>query len=53
MRSEMLNNQTGQGLAEYALIIVFIVIVVVAILGLFGTALGNTFSQIQNDLPFG
>ena len=43
-----LPREEGQGLVEYALIILFIAIVVVAILVIFGPAVGNMYSQIVN-----
>lgn len=46
-----LPREEGQGLVEYALIILFIAIVVVAILLIFGPAVGNLYSQVVN-LPF-
>ncbi len=36
----------GQGLVEYALILVFVAVVVIAILTLLGPAIGNVFSSI-------
>ncbi|MBI5877938.1 MAG: pilus assembly protein [Chloroflexi bacterium] len=48
MRAQLFKHQSGQGLVEYALIIMFVVIVVVAILGLMGPAIGNMYSQINN-----
>lgn len=41
----------GQGLVEYALILVFVAIVVVAVLTLLGPALGNTYSSIIGMFP--
>ena len=43
-------NEDGQGLVEYALILVLVAIVVIAGLLLFGQTLGNTFSEITNQL---
>ncbi len=37
----------GQGLVEYALILVFVAIVVLVILMLLGPAIGNVFSHLQ------
>jgi pilus assembly protein Flp/PilA len=37
----------GQGVIEYALIIVFIAIVVLVVLQIFGPSLGGVFSQID------
>lgn len=51
MRSRLLEVQSGQGLAEYALIILFVVIVVVSILSLLGPAIGNNYSQVRNSFP--
>jgi pilus assembly protein Flp/PilA len=39
-------NEEGQGLVEYALILVFVAIVVIAVLTLFGEFVGNTYSTI-------
>ena len=40
----------GQGLVEYALILVFVAIVVVVVLGLVGPALGNVFSNVVRGI---
>mgnify|MGYP001767140898 CR=1 FL=1 len=42
--------EKGQGLVEYALIIIFIAIVVIIALQLLGPTLGNTFSNISSTL---
>jgi pilus assembly protein Flp/PilA len=39
----------GQGLVEYALIILLVGIVVVVLVALFGTAVGNMFSTVINN----
>lgn len=41
-------GQRGQGLVEYALIILFVAIVVIAILALLGPTIGSVFSQIYS-----
>ncbi len=41
-----LPREEGQGLVEYALIILFIAIVLVAILLVFGPFVGNLFSTV-------
>jgi len=41
-------SEEGQGLIEYALIIVLIAIVVIAALLLLGPAIGNIFNSITN-----
>jgi pilus assembly protein Flp/PilA len=45
-----LPREEGQGLVEYALILVLIAIVVIAVLTVLGPAVGNIFSQIMNAL---
>ena len=46
----MLSREKGQGIIEYALILVLIAIVVIAVLSLIGPAIGNIFSDIVNAL---
>lgn len=43
-------DDEGQGLVEYALILVFVALVVIAILAIMGPQIGNTFSRITNSL---
>jgi pilus assembly protein Flp/PilA len=43
-------QKTGQGLVEYALILVLVAIVVIVILALLGPAIGNVFSNIVESL---
>jgi len=43
---QMTAKEGGQGLVEYALILVFVAIVVIVILALLGPAVGNVFSTI-------
>ena len=43
--------EKGQGLVEYAIIIAFVAIIVIAIVRLFGPHIGNTFSTINSSLP--
>lgn len=45
-----LTHEDGQGLVEYALILVLVAIVVIAILALLGPQIGNVFSQIVDAL---
>lgn len=45
-----LHREDGQGLVEYALILVLVAIVVIAILTLLGPQIGNVFSQITDGL---
>ncbi len=43
-------KEKGQGLVEYALILVLIAVVVIAILVLLGPIIGNVFSEIASGL---
>lgn len=43
----MINSkELGQGLVEYALIIMLVVIIVVVVLAILGPAIGNVFSNL-------
>lgn len=46
MIKKILTGEKGQGLTEYALILVLVAIVVMIILALLGPAIGNVFSNI-------
>ena len=43
-------DQKGQGLVEYALILVLVAVVVIVILALLGPAIGNVFSNIISNI---
>ena len=43
-------QEKGQGLVEYAIILVFVAIVVIAIMRLIGPKVGNIFSTINSSL---
>ncbi len=45
-----LPREEGQGLVEYALILVLVAVVVIAILTLLGPQVANVFSKITNGL---
>ena len=45
-----LPREEGQGLVEYALILVLVAIVVIVILALLGPAIGNIFSNIVTNI---
>jgi pilus assembly protein Flp/PilA len=45
-----LPREEGQGLVEYALILVLVAIVVIIILAILGPAIGNVFSNIVATL---
>ncbi|MBN2118050.1 MAG: Flp family type IVb pilin [Anaerolineales bacterium] len=44
-------KERGQGLVEYAIILVLVALVVIAIVRLLGPKIGNTFSSINDSLP--
>jgi pilus assembly protein Flp/PilA len=46
-----LPRERGQGLVEYALIIILVVLVVILILTLIGADLSNMFSRIASSIP--
>jgi pilus assembly protein Flp/PilA len=43
-------KEKGQGLVEYALILVLVAIVVIAVLMLLGPIIGNVFSTINSSM---
>jgi pilus assembly protein Flp/PilA len=43
-------DNKGQGLVEYALILVLVAIVVIVILALLGPAIGGVFSDVVNNI---
>jgi Flp pilus assembly pilin Flp len=44
-------QEQGQGLAEYAIILSFVALVVIAVMRLLGPTLGDTYSAINNSVP--
>ena len=46
-------DQEGQGLIEYALLLLLIAIIVVVDIAVFGKTLGGVFSEIKRCLPSG
>jgi pilus assembly protein Flp/PilA len=46
-----LPREEGQGLVEYALILVLVAVVVIAVLLLLGPVIGNVFSNIIDAFP--
>ncbi len=48
----LLRREEGQGLVEYALILVLVAIVVIAILALLGGQIASVFSRIVSTLSF-
>ncbi|MDX2161063.1 MAG: Flp family type IVb pilin [bacterium] len=47
---ETVRSVPGQGLVEYALILMFVAIAVIVILALLGPTIGNVFSNVVNHL---
>jgi pilus assembly protein Flp/PilA len=45
-----LNREEGQGLVEYALVLVLVAVVIIAILTLLGPQIGNVFSRITSGM---
>jgi pilus assembly protein Flp/PilA len=43
-------REEGQGLVEYALILVLVAVVVIVILALLGPAIGNIFSNLVRNI---
>lgn len=43
-------DNKGQGLVEYALILVLVAVVVIVILALLGPAIGNVFSSVIGSI---
>ena len=43
-------QEKGQGLVEYAIILVLVAVLVIAVMRLLGPKVGNTFSTINNSL---
>lgn len=43
-------HEEGQGLVEYALILVLVAVVVIVILSALGPVIGNTFSNIHRAI---
>jgi pilus assembly protein Flp/PilA len=50
MWAHMIRNEEGQGLSEYALILVFIAIVAIAALVFLGTDISSILSHVGNSL---
>lgn len=45
-----LPREEGQGLIEYAMIIMMVAIIVVVVLTLMGPTIGNMYSNVMNNL---
>jgi pilus assembly protein Flp/PilA len=46
----VLNDQQGQGLAEYALILALVSVISIAILTTLGKSISSVFSEVNTDL---
>ena len=46
-----LNEERGQGLVEYALILALVALVIIIVLSVFGGQVGNVFSRITSAVP--
>lgn len=46
-----LKSEEGQGLLEYALVLVLVAVAIVAILTLLGPQIGNLYSRITTAVP--
>ena len=44
-------TDTGQGLVEYALILLLIALVVIIVLSIFGVELGSVYSNVIDNFP--
>lgn len=44
------HGQQGQGMVEYALVLMLVAIVVIVVLALLGPAVGNMFSNVVNSI---
>jgi len=44
-------QEKGQGLVEYAIILAFVAIVVIAVMRILGPKIGNVFSTINSEIP--
>ncbi|MGD2147574.1 MAG: pilus assembly protein [Anaerolineae bacterium] len=49
-RMLFLPHEEGQGLTEYALIMLLVAIIVIVILAIFGPAVGNMFSNVVSHI---
>jgi pilus assembly protein Flp/PilA len=49
-KSHLMDREEGQGMVEYALILVLIAVVVIVILQVVGKQVNNVFSNVSNGL---
>jgi pilus assembly protein Flp/PilA len=53
MLKDLMNDESGQDLVEYALLLVFIALAAIAVLPVLGKAVNNVFSQSASTLTTG
>jgi Flp pilus assembly pilin Flp len=53
LMKQFLEDETGQDLVEYALLLVFIALAAIAVLPMLGKAVNNVFSQSASTLTAG
>lgn len=44
-------QEKGQGLVEYAIILAFVAVVVIAVMRVIGPKVGNVFSTVNSEIP--
>ena len=45
------NRQTGQGITEFALVLILVIVIVIVVLTVAGGHSGNAFSNVSSTLP--
>jgi pilus assembly protein Flp/PilA len=45
------SQEKGQGLVEYAIILILVALIIIAVLRLLGPNLGNSYSAINSSVP--
>jgi pilus assembly protein Flp/PilA len=45
------SQEKGQGLIEYAIILILVALIIIAVLRLLGPNLGNSYSAINSSVP--
>jgi len=53
MWAKLFDFVRGQGLAEYAVVLLFVAVAVVAILAIFGPQVGELYSRVTAGIPMG
>jgi pilus assembly protein Flp/PilA len=49
--NEKRHNEDGQGLVEYALILIAVALIVIVIVSVYGAQVGNMFSRVTSSVP--